>query len=114
MSGMSDSLLHRVPLVAGCAYIERIRRLPSNLTVTLQPEKGNRYFLHAIAVMANNEKVGYVAPEIARRYYAPLVEHPAVVTCPARRASAIDHESSGVELILDFSGLPVQPVPSGV
>lgn len=81
------------------------------MTVALQPEKENRYFLHAIAVMANSEKVGYVAPEIARRYFAPLVEHSAVVTCPGRRASAIDDESSGVELLLDFSALSVQPLP---
>ena len=107
---MANPLLRRIPTVAGCAYIERIRRLPSNVTVTLQPEKENRYFLNAIAVMANNEKVGYVAPEIARRYYAPLLEHASVVTCPARRGTAIDHETSGVELLLDFSTLPVQPV----
>ena len=81
------------------------------MTVTLQPEKENRYFHHAIAVMANYERVGYVAPEIARRYYAPLVEHSAAVTCPARRAPAIDRQTSGVELLLDFSALPVQPAP---
>jgi HIRAN domain-containing protein len=108
---MSDRLLQRIPVVGGCAYIERVRRLPSSATVTLQPEKDNRYFLNAIAVIANNERVGYVAPEIARRYYAPLVEHPAPVTCPARRASTVDHETSGVELLLDFSNLPVQPLP---
>ena len=104
---MADPLLQRIPVVAGLAYIERVRRLPSSVMVTLQPEKDNRYFLNAIAVMANNEKVGYLAPEIARRYYAPLVEHSVPVTCPARRASPMDHGTSGVELLLDFSGLPV-------
>ena len=108
---MSDPLLQRIPMVAGCAYAERVRRLPSNVTVALQPEKNNRYFLHAIAVTANNEKVGYVAPEIARRYYAPLLEHSGAVTCSARRPSRIDHETSGVELLLDFRELPVQPLP---
>jgi hypothetical protein len=98
-------------MVAGCAYIERVRRLPSNASVTLQPEKENRYFLHAIAVLANNEKVGYVAPEISRRYYSVLLEQPAAVTVPARRGTGIDHEASGVELLLDFSVLPVQPAP---
>lgn len=98
-------------MVACLAYIERVRRLPSSVIVTLQPEKDNRYFLNAIAVMANNEKVGYVAPEIARRYYAPLVEHAAAVTCPARRASPLDHETSGVEMLLDFSALPVHALP---
>jgi hypothetical protein len=104
---VADPLLQRIPVVAGLAYLERVRRLPSSVTVTLQPETDHRYFLHAIAVMANNEKVGYVAPEIARRYYTPLVEHSAPVTCPARRASPMDHETSGIELLLDFSGLPV-------
>ena len=75
------------------------------------PEKDNRYFLNAIAVVANSEKVGYVAPEVARRYFAPLLEQPGAVTCPARRASSADHETSGVELLLDFSGLAVQPLP---
>ena len=98
-------------MVAGSAYIGRVRRLPSNVFVTLQPEKENQYFPNAVAVMANGEKVGYLAPEIARRYYAPLVEYTGTVTCPARRGTAIDHESSGVELLLDFSSLPVQPTP---
>ena len=101
--------LQRIPVVAGLAYIERVRRLPSAATVTLQVERGNRYFLHAIAVLASGEKVGYVAPEVARRYYAAIAAHPGPVTCPARRASHADHESSGAELILDFTSLPVQP-----
>jgi hypothetical protein len=50
-----------------------------------------------------------VAPEVARRYFAPLSAHPAPVTCPVRRAGPADHGTSGVELMLDFSGLPVQP-----
>ncbi len=108
---MSDPPLKRIPMVAGCALIERVRRLASNVVVTLQPEKANRYFLNAIAVMANNEKVGYVAPEIARRYHAPLVAHAGAVTCPARRGTPSDHETSGVELLLDFSALPVQALP---
>jgi hypothetical protein len=109
---MSDStVLRRVPMVAGLAYIERVRRLPSTTAVALQPERENRYFLHAIAVLAGGEKVGYVAPEIARRYYAPLVAQGTAVTCPARRASVGDHQSSGVELLLDFTGLPVAPEP---
>ena len=101
--------LQRIPVVAGLAYIERVRRLPSTATVTLEAERENRYFLHAIAVLASGEKVGYVAPEVARRYYAPIAAHPGPVTCPARRAPHADHESSGVELILDFTNLSVQP-----
>ena len=103
------SALSRIPVVAGLAYVERVARLPSGLTVTLQAEPENRYFRHAIAVLANGEKVGYVAPEVSRRYFEPLTSHGAPVTCPARRATRSDHESSGVELLLDFSTLPVQP-----
>ena len=106
---MSDPLLRRIPVVAGAAYVERVRRLPSTLTVSLQPEQDNRYFLQAIAVIANGEKVGYVAPELARRYYGSMSEHPAPVTCPARRGSTADHQTSGVELLLDFSTLAVEP-----
>ena len=98
-------------MVAGCAYIERIRRMPASMTVTLRPERENRYFPHAIAVVARGEKVGYVAPEVARRYHAPLAALLEPLTCPARRGSASDHETSGVELLLDFSGLPVQALP---
>jgi hypothetical protein len=106
---VADRLLRRIPMVAGLAYIERVRRLPSQLTVALQPERENRYFLPAIAVLASGEKVGYVAPEIARHYHAPMLAHPAPLTCPARRASNSDRQGSGVELILDFSELPVSP-----
>jgi hypothetical protein len=106
---MADSVLCRIPVVAGLGYVERVRRLPSSFTATLAPEPGNRYFRHAIVVLAAGEKVGYVAPEVAARYFAPLVASSEQLTCPARRASASDHETSGVELLLDFSGLPVVP-----
>ena len=106
---MTDSLLRRIPMVAGLAYIDKVRRLPSQSTVTLQPERENRYFLHAIAVLVDGEKVGYVAPEIARRYHAPMLAHAGALTCPARQATAFDRQESGVELILDFSDLPVTP-----
>jgi hypothetical protein len=108
---MSPSILQRVPVVAGVAYQERVRLLPASTIVSLQPERDNRYFPHAIAVLADGLKVGYVAPELARRYFGPLAEHAGVVTCPARRASVSDHQTSGVELLLDFSALPVQPLP---
>jgi hypothetical protein len=108
---MTDPLLRQIPMVGGLAYIERVRRLPSLSTVNLQPERENKYFLHAIAVLAGGVKVGYVAPEIARRYHAPLLAHPAPVTCAARRASISDHQAYGGELLLDFSELPVTPEP---
>jgi hypothetical protein len=108
---VTDTLLRRIPVVAGRAYIERLSRLPPSFTAALQPERENRYLPQALAVIANGEKVGYVAPEVARRYYEPISAHPTVLTCPARRASLSDRETSGVELLLDFSDLPVEPRP---
>ncbi len=96
-------------MVAGVAYIERVRRLPSTFTVTLVPEPGNRYFRHAIAVIASGEKVGYVAPEVARRYFDAAKSAASPIECPARRAAVSDHETSGVELLLDFSNLSISP-----
>jgi hypothetical protein len=108
---MADSVLHRIPVVAGLAWIERVRRLQSPFTATLIVESGNRYFPHAIAVLSSGDKVGYVAPEIARRYVEPLEAYSAngepPLTCPGRRATYADHATSGVELLLDFSALPV-------
>ena len=105
---MVDPVLQRIPVVAGLGYVERVRRLPSSFSATLVPEPGNPYFRHAIAVVASGEKVGYVAPEVAAGYYGALAAASQPVTCPARRASLSDHETSGVELLLDFStlGLP--------
>ena len=108
---MGDPCIERIPVVTGLAYIERVRRLPLPATLTLQAERGNRYFLQAVAVLADGEKVGYVAPEIARRYYGPLAAHPSAVTCPARHGSHADQVNSGVELVLDFTALPVEPEP---
>jgi hypothetical protein len=106
---MPDSILQRIPVVAGLGYVERVRRLPSSFSATLRPEPASRYFRYAIAVLASGEKVGYVAPEIAVRYFVPLTAAPLEVTCPARRAAPSDHDTSGVELLLDFSGLTVVP-----
>jgi hypothetical protein len=104
---MTTPVLGRIPVVGGIAYIERVRRLPSSFVATLAIEPDNRYFPHAIAVLTNGEKVGYVAPEIARGYYEPLKHYTGPVTCPARRGTHADHETSGVELLLDFTALPV-------
>ena len=101
-------------MVAGLAYIEQVRRLPSSFTATLQTEPDNRYFRHAVAVIAGGEKVGYLAPEIGRRYFAWVSGTSEPVTCPGRRGLHSDHESSGVELFLDFSGLPApESAPEG-
>jgi hypothetical protein len=104
---MAASVDRRIPVVAGLAYVERLQRLPSTFQVTLVTEPDNRYFRHAIAVLANGEKVGYVAPEIAPHYYDGIHAATTPVTCPARRGTIIDHQTSGVELLLDFSGLEV-------
>jgi hypothetical protein len=108
---MADHILHRIPVVGGLGYVERVRSTRSPFTATLSPERDNRYFLHAIAVLVDGGKVGYVAPEVAREYFEPLAaaEGPHR-TCPGRRATVADHESSGVELLLDFSNLAV-PAP---
>jgi hypothetical protein len=106
---MPDSILQRIPVVGGVAYIERVQRLPATFQATLAVEPENRYFRHAIAVIGNGEKVGYVAPEIAPRYFDAVKGHVGPLECPARRAGSSDHETSGVELLLDFSSLPVRP-----
>jgi hypothetical protein len=102
---MAASVEHRVPVVGGLAYVERLQRLPSTFPVTLVTEPDNRYFRHAIAVLAGGEKVGYVAPEVAPHSYDAIHSATAPVTCTARRATISDHETSGVELLLDFSCL---------
>jgi hypothetical protein len=87
------------------AYIERVRLLPRTFTATLSVEPGNRYFRHAIVVSSDAGKVGYVAPEIAGRYYDTVRVATTAITCPARRGSPTDHETSGVELFVDLTGV---------
>lgn len=105
------AILTRIPVVAGLAYIESIRKLPPTFTATLTPEPDNRYFRHAIIVSVRGEKVGYVAPEVATGVFEQVKEAEPRLTCPGRRATRADHDSSGVELLLDFSGLPLQRDP---
>jgi hypothetical protein len=100
------SVSSRVPVVGGLAYIERVRHLPPTFIATLSVEPGNRYFRHAIVVSSDTGKVGYVAPEIAGRYYDAIKVAETPITCPARRGSPADHETSGVELFLDLTGVP--------
>ena len=109
---MSESPLRRIPVVGGLGYRERLERLPTSFIATLAPEPDNRYLLQAVAVLCERQKVGYVAPEIARRYYEPLRarDADAPLSCAARRAAPSDHQTSGVELLLDFSELPISPV----
>ena len=100
----------RVPVVAGLAYIENVRTLPETFTVALSVESENRYFSYAIAVLAGTGKIGYLAPEIAPHYYQSIKASTTPITCVARRASIADHETSGVEVLLDMSTIPaVEP-----
>jgi hypothetical protein len=99
------AVIERIPVVAGVAYVENLRGLPDTFTVALSAETGNRYFRHAIAVLAGPGKIGYVAPEIAAHYYDTIKASTAPITCPARRASIFDHETSGVEVLLDMRGI---------
>jgi hypothetical protein len=96
----------RVPVVAGLAYIENLRTLPETFTVALSVESENRYFRYAIAVLAGSGKIGYVAPEIAPHYYQSIKASTTPITCPARRSTVADHETSGVEVLLDLSTTP--------
>jgi hypothetical protein len=102
---MSEPIVARVPVVAGLAYVERLRRQPSSFVATLVLEPDNRYMPHAIAVTVAGEKLGYLAPEVAWQYRDVITAASAPVTCQARRGSLADHETSGVELLLDFSGI---------
>ena len=103
---MAESLVSRVPVVGALAYIERVRGLPASFTATLAVEPENRYFRHAIAVLVDGAKIGYVAPEDAVRIFDNVKASATPVTCPGSRALPCDHATSGVELLLDFSGIP--------
>ena len=104
---MSESVQHRIPVVGGLGYVERVRRLPSAFSATLVPEPQNRYFPTAVAVHVNGEKVGYLAPEVSRALFELLKSRSEPATCPGRRSCVSDHETSGVELLLDLSDLPL-------
>jgi hypothetical protein len=108
---MSDTIMRRVPVVGALGYVEHVRTLPASFTATLAVELENRYFRHAIAVLAGGKKAGYVAPEIAANIYDAVQTSAEPVTCPGRCASRADHETSGVELLLDLSGVNLQPHP---
>jgi len=105
-----DPLTH-VPVAAGPAYSERIQRLHSKFTVLLNAEPENRFSLTAVAVLAGGEKIGYLPPEIARHYFEPLKALPggAGVECQGRRAPVSAHEDTGVDILLDLTGVPCVP-----
>jgi hypothetical protein len=98
---VSETVTRRLPVVAGLAYIERVRRLPSRFTVTLTPEPDNRFNPQAVAVLVGGEKVGYLPPELSSHYaHGPAVE------CPARHATPSVLENTGVAILLDACACP--------
>lgn len=101
---MEATPLTHVPVVAGAAYIETIQQLPSAFTVTLKAEPDNPVNPQAVAVLASGAKVGYLPPEIARHYCGTLATQSADV--PGRRASMSVRDDTGVELLLDLTGVP--------
>jgi hypothetical protein len=104
-----DPITH-VPVAAGPAYFERIQRLHSKFTVTLKAEAGNPFNLTAVVVLADGEKVGYLPPDISRHYFEPLKGTTGgPVECPGRRAPVSAHEDTGVDILLDLTGVPCIP-----
>jgi len=108
---MGATVLNRIPVVGGVAYIEHVRTLPATFNAVLSAEPDSRYFRHAIAVIANGGKAGYVAPEVAAGIFEQVKNSGTPLTCPGRRASLSDHETSGVEILLDFTALPLNAQP---
>jgi hypothetical protein len=108
MSSVSENPLSHAPVVAGPAYAERIRQLPSRFTATLRAEPENRVSFTAVAVTVNGEKVGYLPPELGRHYFRMLKDGPGV-ECPGRRAPVSEHEDTGVDLLLDLSAVEREP-----
>ena len=105
---MSIRHITHVPVAAGPAYAERIQRLPSKFTVILKAEPQNRFNHAAVAVVADGETVGYLPPEISRHYFEPL-KGTTGVACEGRRASTSAHEDTGVDILLDLTGVPCAP-----
>ena len=103
-----DPLTH-VPVAGGPAYAERIQRLHSKLTATLRAEPENRFNHAAVAVLADGETIGYLPPDISRHYFDSLKATPAGIECPARRAPLSAHENTGVDVLLDLTGVPCVP-----
>ncbi len=95
-------------MVAGPAYAERIQQLPSKFVVTLRADPGNRFNPASVVVLADGETVGYLPPEIARHYFESL-KGTSGIPCPGRRASLWAHDDTGVDILLDLTGVPCAP-----
>ena len=98
----------RVPVAAGPAYSERIQRLPSKFTATLVPEPDNRFNHAAVAVHVAGEKIGYLPPDISRHYFA-AIKGQSAAECAGRHAPVAAHEDTGVDVLLDLTGIPCEP-----
>lgn len=107
---MSKAPLTHVPVAAGPAYLDAIRRLPSKFTASIAAEPGNRFNLTAVAVHAGGEKIGYLPADLSRRYFDALRDKPPV-ECPARHAPLAAHEDTGVDVRLDLSGVVLRCAP---
>ena len=99
-----DPLTH-IPVAAAPAFIERVRQLPSKFTVTLRADPANRFNHTAVAVVSSGETIGYLPPELSRRYFETLKDGPGV-DVPGRHAPLAAHEDTGVEVLLDLTGAP--------
>ena len=93
-----------VPVAAGPAYAERIQQLPSKFTATLKTDPDNRVNHTAVAVWAAGEKVGYLPADLSREYFN-AVKSAGEIECQGRRAPVSAHEDTGVDLLLDLSGV---------
>jgi len=100
----TDPLTH-IPVAASAAYIERVRQLPSKFTVTLRAEPGNRFNHTAVAVLSGGDVIGYLPPELSRRYFDMLKNGPGI-EAPGRHAPLAAVEDTGTEILLDLSGVP--------
>jgi hypothetical protein len=58
-----------------------------------------------VAVIAGGEKIGYLPPDISPRYFVGLKDG-ASAECPGRRAPLSAHENTGVDVLLDLTGIP--------
>jgi hypothetical protein len=95
-------------VAAGPAYSGQIERLPSKFTATLRAEPDNRFNLAAVAVHAGGDKIGYLPPEISRRYFNALKDGPGA-ECTGRRSPVSAHENTGTDILLDLTGVPCEP-----
>ena len=105
---METTPLTHAPVAAGPAYAEQIQRLPSRFTATLVTEPGSRFNHHAVAVHAGGAKIGYLPPDLSRRYFDAL-KASAGAECPGRRAPLPAHENTGTDILLDLTGVPCAP-----